>query len=102
MIFFLLFLNDCLSYYYSVAPRNPNKPNQDAFLMKHDPRSSSLIIACFDGHGDYGHDVSRFCKSYIEKELVAHPLFLSNLKGAILDVTHALGKNEDEEEEKII
>ena len=68
--------------------------------MKHDPRSSSLIIACFDGHGDYGHDVSRFCKSYIEKELVAHPLFLSNLKGAILDVTHALGKNGDEEEEK--
>ena len=51
-----------------------------------------MIIACFDGHGDYGHDVSRFCKSFIETELVSHPLFSSNLNSAILDVTSALGK----------
>ena len=60
--------------------------------MKHDLKSSALVIACFDGHGQYGHDVSRFCKNYLEAELVSHPLFLSNLSMAITEVIYALGE----------
>ena len=59
--------------------------------MQHDVKTSSLVIACFDGHGQFGHDVSRFCKIFMERELVAHHLFLSDLHQAILDVTAQLG-----------
>ena len=59
--------------------------------MQHDVKTSSLVIACFDGHGQFGHDVSRFCKIFMERELVSHHLFLSDLHQAILDVTAQLG-----------
>mmetsp|Transcript_20476 Transcript_20476/g.19801 ORF Transcript_20476/g.19801 Transcript_20476/m.19801 type:complete len:570 (-) Transcript_20476:129-1838(-) len=74
------------------APNNPKKKNQDSFLMKHDPLSSSLVIACFDGHGQFGHDVSKFCKQYLEYSLLTHPLFLSDLHKAIIDVVSSLEK----------
>ena len=74
------------------APNNPHKPNQDSLLMKHCEHSSSLIIACFDGHGEFGHDVSWFCKRYIETELPMHPTFMTDLSRAIKAVTHALGE----------
>jgi hypothetical protein len=84
------------SCFYSVsscsAPNNPHKPNQDSLLMKHCEHSSSLIIACFDGHGEFGHDVSWFCKRYIETELPMHPTFTTDLSRAINSVTHALGE----------
>ena len=60
--------------------------------MQHDARTSSLVIACFDGHGQFGHDVSKFCKTYLESELVTHPLFLKDLHRAILEVTASLEK----------
>ena len=60
--------------------------------MQHDHNTESLVIACFDGHGQFGHDVSRFCKRYVERELVAHPLILTDIHRAILDVTLALGE----------
>lgn len=59
--------------------------------MKNDVRTSSLVIACFDGHGQFGHDVSKFCKVFMETTLVSHPLFLKDLHRAILDVTAQLG-----------
>ena len=76
---------------YSAAPNNLHKPNQDALLMKHCEQSSSLIIACFDGHGEFGHDVSWFCKRFIESELPLHPTFSTDLSGSIRAVTRALG-----------
>lgn len=57
--------------------------------------SSSLVIACFDGHGQYGHLISRFCKSYMESELPLHKSFETNLSAAIIDVTQALGKRRE-------
>jgi serine/threonine protein phosphatase PrpC len=59
--------------------------------MQNDVATSSLVIACFDGHGQFGHDVSKFCKNFMEKALVAHPLFLKDLHTAILEVTATLG-----------
>lgn len=73
------------------GPNNIRKPNQDSFLMKHCLGSSALVIACFDGHGEFGQDVSSFCKHFIEMELPAHPSFMTNLRLAILDVTNKLG-----------
>ena len=81
-----------LLFFFYLAPNNPKKKNQDSFIMQHDVRTSSLVIACFDGHGQFGHDVSRFCKIYMERELVSHHLFLSDLHQAILDVTAQLGE----------
>jgi hypothetical protein len=75
----------------TVAPNNPTKRNQDSFIMKNDVATSSLVIACFDGHGQFGHDVSKFCKIFMETTLVSHPLFLKDLHRAILDVTAKLG-----------
>ena len=59
--------------------------------MQNDIATSSLVIACFDGHGQFGHDVSKFCKVFMETTLVSHPLFLKDLHRAILDVTAQLG-----------
>ena len=59
--------------------------------MQNDVATSSLVIACFDGHGQFGHDVSKFCKVFMETTLVSHPLFLKDLYMAILDVTAQLG-----------
>ena len=76
-----------------VTPTNPSKPNQDAFFMKHDPNTSSLIIACFDGHGQYGHDVSRYCKKYLEKYLCLHPTFSCDVKRAVMETIVHLDKS---------
>jgi len=75
------------------TPQNPKKHNQDAFFMKHDPNTSSLIIACLDGHGQYGHDVSRYCKAYLEKYLCTHPAFESDVRKAIMETTAALERD---------
>ena len=61
--------------------------------MKHDPNTSSLIIACFDGHGQYGHDVSRYCKKYLEKCLCNHPSFSYDVKRAVLETIIYLDKS---------
>lgn len=99
-LFYLIHLLTLLFFLYSIcffsipsypAPNNPHKPNQDSLLMKHCEHSSSLIIACFDGHGEFGHDVSWFCKRYIETELPMHPTFMTDLTRAINAVTHTLG-----------
>ena len=66
--------------------------------MQNDIATSSLVIACFDGHGQFGHDVSKFCKVFMETTLVSHPLFLKDLHRAILDVTAQLGMYEYERE----
>ena len=71
-------------------PKTPKKANQDAFFMKHDPHTSSLIIGCFDGHGQYGHDVSRFCKLFMEKYLCTHLSFHGDVKTAVIQTTAAL------------
>lgn len=71
-------------------PNSPKKSNQDAFFMKHDPNTSSLIIGCFDGHGQYGHDVSRFCKLYMERFLCTHPSFHCDVEAAVIETTAAL------------
>jgi serine/threonine protein phosphatase PrpC len=81
----------CYVLHCTIAPNNPTKRNQDSFIMKNDVATSSLVIACFDGHGQFGHDVSKFCKVFMETTLVLHPLFLKDLHRAILDVTARLG-----------
>ena len=58
--------------------------------MKHDSTTSSLIIACFDGHGQCGHDVSRFCKHYLEKYLCFHPLFHCDVQDAVTETIASL------------
>jgi len=72
---------------------NPNKPNQDAFWMFHDPATSSLVVAVFDGHGQFGHDVSAYCKTYFRDHLPSHPTFVTNLHRAIHDTIERLERD---------
>ena len=69
---------------------NPKKPNQDSFLMQYDSCTSTLIVACFDGHGQFGHDVSAYCKNYFESKLASHAYFANNLHRAIYETIDAL------------
>ena len=55
--------------------------------------TSSLIIAVFDGHGQFGHDVSKFCKVYFESRLVTHPYFSSDVRKAIIETTASLERD---------
>ena len=72
---------------------NPHKPNQDAFWMLHDPDTSSLVIAVFDGHGQFGHDVSAFSKAYFEQHLPSHAAFVTDLHRAIHDTVEGLERD---------
>lgn len=38
---------------------NPNKPNQDSYLIKKLPESESHLFVVADGHGVQGHCVSQ-------------------------------------------
>ena len=72
---------------------NQPKPNQDAYFMRHDPATSSLVVACFDGHGQFGHDVSRFCKAYMQTHLCAHPAFAADVRTAVMETTACLERD---------
>lgn len=49
-------------------PDFPNWANQDSFLIheaSNDLKSGRHIYAVFDGHGQYGHKVSTFCRDQL-------------------------------------
>ena len=68
------------------APYNPKKKNQDSLLMAEDASSRSLLLACFDGHGEFGHKISQEFKRELGPRLFGHPKFTSSLKEAIAEV----------------
>jgi len=46
---------------------NPNKPNQDSYLIKELPEQGSYLFAVADGHGLQGHCVSQLVINRMEK-----------------------------------
>jgi hypothetical protein len=68
------------------APYNPKKKNQDSLLMAEDAASRSLLLACFDGHGEFGHKISQEFKRELGPRLFGHPKFTSSLREAIAEV----------------
>ena len=66
-----------------MSPNQPTKPNQDSFLMQHHQKTQSMIVAVFDGHGQFGHHVSVYCKEYIASKLPQHNTFATDLRKAI-------------------
>ncbi len=70
-----------------------------------DAASNSLVLACLDGHGLHGHNISQvgvevhhrqFCnfvqhfKCRLEATLLNHPLFATNARAAITEVLTAI------------
>ena len=53
------------------------------FCSQYDVQTASLIVACFDGHGQFGHDVSAYCKQYFASKLPLHPTFVTDLHRSI-------------------
>lgn len=72
------------------APYNPKKKNQDSLLMAEDAPSRSLLLACFDGHGEFGHKISQEFKRELGPRLFGHPKFTSGLKEAIAEVVSGI------------
>mmetsp|Transcript_22629 Transcript_22629/g.33084 ORF Transcript_22629/g.33084 Transcript_22629/m.33084 type:complete len:346 (-) Transcript_22629:184-1221(-) len=62
------------------------KVNQDCLLMLEDPQSRTLVLACCDGHGSYGHHISRFLTDGLNDCLLKHEKFLSDPQTAIQEV----------------
>jgi len=72
------------------APYNPRKKNQDALLMMEDAASRSLLLACFDGHGEFGHKISQTFKKEVGARLFEHPAFRTDVRAAITDLVAAV------------
>jgi serine/threonine protein phosphatase PrpC len=53
------------SCYKGVAPINPYKRNQDAFVSEVDESTDTLLLAVCDGHGQHGDR----CASWVQREL---------------------------------
>lgn len=70
----------------ALDPATPSKPNQDRILVFEDAVTSSLVLACLDGHGLHGHSVAQYFKTMIAKNLCKHPLFASDPQRAIAQV----------------
>ena len=66
------------------------KPNQDSILMLHHTTTDTFIVACFDGHGQFGHHVSRFCYMYLSGAFFSHPEFETNLPKAVEETINQL------------
>lgn len=61
----------------------PDKPNQDRFLMVEDAATGSLLLAVFDGHGPNGHEVSQRLKDFVPDALFGHDSFPHDIPAAL-------------------
>ncbi|CAG9330904.1 unnamed protein product [Blepharisma stoltei] len=61
----------------------PDLPNQDDYCILID--GPSYLLSVYDGHGQYGHDISNFVHSRLPNLMIAHPDWAENPKQAIKD-----------------
>jgi hypothetical protein len=55
-------------------PHNPRKVNQDRMVIERHP-SGAVMLCVFDGHGQFGHDVSSYMKRHFPAAVFSHPSF---------------------------
>ena len=67
------------------APYNGKKENQDVCFMHQDPATNSMLLATFDGHGQYGHLVSRYFQRHLCESVVKHPSWKDDPATAMRD-----------------
>jgi serine/threonine protein phosphatase PrpC len=67
------------------APYNGKKENQDVCFMHQDPATNSMLLATFDGHGQYGHLVSRYFQRHLCESVVQHPSWVDDPAKAMRD-----------------
>ena len=58
--------------------------------MKTHDSTQSVLLCVFDGHGRYGHKVSKFFSDGLPDTLFKHPKFSTNIEAAIQESTAAL------------
>mmetsp|Transcript_4260 Transcript_4260/g.6351 ORF Transcript_4260/g.6351 Transcript_4260/m.6351 type:complete len:364 (+) Transcript_4260:72-1163(+) len=77
-----------------LVPYNPDKVNQDRFIVKFNLGNSleTALFGVFDGHGEHGHHVSAFVKNSLPYHLHQHQKITSDTETAILQGTDALVK----------
>lgn len=68
-----------------VAPYNPQKKNQDALIMTEDPSTKTVILCVLDGHGEHGDAVAISFQNQLAQEMMAHPMWTTNVKQASAD-----------------
>ena len=55
-------------------PHNPRKVNQDRMVIERHA-SGAVMLCVFDGHGQFGHDVSSYMKRHFPAAVFSHPSF---------------------------
>lgn len=75
------------------APYNPRKKNQDAIIMKEDPKTNSLVLCVLDGHGEHGDGVSQTFREQLPAEMFNHPAWATDLKKATADAIAKVERN---------
>mmetsp|Transcript_39261 Transcript_39261/g.91587 ORF Transcript_39261/g.91587 Transcript_39261/m.91587 type:complete len:304 (-) Transcript_39261:53-964(-) len=68
------------------APYNPMKKNQDALVMQHDPATDTLVLAVFDGHGEFGDKVSEYYEKKLIEAMFSHPSWPTDVKSVSREV----------------
>jgi len=68
------------------APYNPMKKNQDSMVMSIDPATDTLILAVFDGHGEFGDKVSEYYENKLADQLFGHPSWATDVKAVSREV----------------
>ena len=48
--------------------------------MHEDPRSQSILLGVFDGHGEHGHRVSRYIERNVPAAIFKHPSWATSPK----------------------
>ena len=56
-------------------PHNPRKVNQDRMVIERHPTSGAVLLCVFDGHGQFGHDVSSYMKRNYPAAVFRHAAF---------------------------
>jgi serine/threonine protein phosphatase PrpC len=64
------------------SPSQPNKPNQDSVIMMEHRESDSVLLAVFDGHGDFGHVISSYFRDNLPEALFASQKFYQHIEVA--------------------
>mmetsp|Transcript_24788 Transcript_24788/g.50917 ORF Transcript_24788/g.50917 Transcript_24788/m.50917 type:complete len:281 (-) Transcript_24788:1801-2643(-) len=90
--------------YKGVAPINPYKRNQDAFVVEHDSVTDTLLLAVLDGHGEHGDRCAMWASRELPLRCFVHPLWADDPAQAMKDVgaelARALGSSLGDDEDE--
>jgi len=68
--------------YDVISKKGSKDTNQDAFIMKNDTMTDTLILGVLDGHGEYGDMVAQAFRKQLPVAMIEHPNWTTDIKKA--------------------